>query len=144
MYTYSHYPYPSVRLLVVRWFFTLIVVSSYTANLAAFLTVTQMKMNIKSVSDLHKQVRFYRIITLLRWRLMWIQSSNSKQRYISYEMITFSCSQSRYEYGCKAGTSTAAFFRETDSPVYQVRSACYVMSSDPEWLLNKSNQWWWK
>ncbi len=28
--------------------------------------------------------------------------------------------QTKYSYGCKAGTSTAAFFSETDSPIYQV------------------------
>lgn len=34
------------------WFFTLIMVSSYTANLAAFLTVESKFYAIKSVSDL--------------------------------------------------------------------------------------------
>ena len=39
----------------VWWFFSLIIVSSYTANLAAFLTVTQMQMPIQSVQDLAYQ-----------------------------------------------------------------------------------------
>lgn len=34
------------------WFFTLIMVSSYTANLAAFLTVESKFYAIKSVNDL--------------------------------------------------------------------------------------------
>lgn len=34
------------------WFFTLIMVSSYTANLAAFLTVESKFYAIKSVADL--------------------------------------------------------------------------------------------
>ncbi|XP_071786751.1 glutamate receptor 4-like [Asterias amurensis] len=36
----------------VWWFFTLIIISSYTANLAAFLTVERMVTNIKSAQDL--------------------------------------------------------------------------------------------
>lgn len=37
------------------WFFALIVISSYTANLAAFLTTTRMEDTIKNVDDLAKQ-----------------------------------------------------------------------------------------
>lgn len=37
------------------WFFTLILISSYTANLAAFLTVERMVTPIKSVDDLARQ-----------------------------------------------------------------------------------------
>uniref|UniRef100_A0A1I8JIU1 Lig_chan-Glu_bd domain-containing protein n=1 Tax=Macrostomum lignano TaxID=282301 RepID=A0A1I8JIU1_9PLAT len=37
------------------WFFTLIMISSYTANLAAFLTVKRMKSPIENVEDLSKQ-----------------------------------------------------------------------------------------
>jgi hypothetical protein len=36
-------------------FFTLLLISSYTANLAAFLTVQRMKSSIESVEDLSKQ-----------------------------------------------------------------------------------------
>ncbi len=39
----------------VWWFFTLIVISSYTANLAAFLTVERMNSPIESAEDLAKQ-----------------------------------------------------------------------------------------
>ena len=39
----------------VWWFFTLIIVSSYTANLAAFLTVERMVTPINSADDLAKQ-----------------------------------------------------------------------------------------
>jgi len=41
----------------VWWFFTLIMISSYTANLAAFLTVAQMDSPITSVDDLAKQTK---------------------------------------------------------------------------------------
>ena len=37
------------------WFFTLIIISSYTANLAAFLTVERMLTPIESADDLAKQ-----------------------------------------------------------------------------------------
>lgn len=37
------------------WFFTLIIISSYTANLAAFLTVERMVSPIESAEDLSKQ-----------------------------------------------------------------------------------------
>lgn len=39
----------------VWWFFTLIIISSYTANLAAFLTVERMLTPIESAEDLAKQ-----------------------------------------------------------------------------------------
>lgn len=39
------------------WFFTLIMISSYTANLAAFLTVERMDSPIESADDLAKQTR---------------------------------------------------------------------------------------
>uniref|UniRef100_A0A8C3TYU5 Glutamate receptor n=1 Tax=Catharus ustulatus TaxID=91951 RepID=A0A8C3TYU5_CATUS len=41
--------------LCVWWFFTLIIISSYTANLAAFLTVERMVSPIESAEDLSKQ-----------------------------------------------------------------------------------------
>ena len=41
----------------VWWFFTLIIVSSYTANLAAFLTVQRMQSPIESSDDLVKQTK---------------------------------------------------------------------------------------
>lgn len=37
------------------WFFALIMLSSYTANLAAFLTKEQMDVKIESAEDLAKQ-----------------------------------------------------------------------------------------
>ncbi|XP_063063592.1 glutamate receptor ionotropic, kainate 4 [Engraulis encrasicolus] len=40
---------------VNRWAFTLIIISSYTANLAAFLTVQRMEVPIESVDDLADQ-----------------------------------------------------------------------------------------
>ena len=39
----------------IWWFFTLIIISSYTANLAAFLTVERMSSPIESAQDLADQ-----------------------------------------------------------------------------------------
>ncbi len=39
----------------IWWFFTLIMISSYTANLAAFLTVERMTSPIENADDLSKQ-----------------------------------------------------------------------------------------
>lgn len=39
----------------IWWFFTLILVSSYTANLAAFLTKTRMSTPISNADDLSLQ-----------------------------------------------------------------------------------------
>ena len=48
------------------WFFTLIMISSYTANLAAFLTVERMESPIESAEDLARQV------LLVNLRLSWM------------------------------------------------------------------------
>lgn len=39
----------------IWWFFTLIIISSYTANLAAFLTVERMITPIENAQDLSEQ-----------------------------------------------------------------------------------------
>jgi len=41
----------------IWWFFTMIMISSYTANLAAFLTVERTVSPISSVEDLSKQTK---------------------------------------------------------------------------------------
>lgn len=46
---------PSAGFPFRRWAFTLIIISSYTANLAAFLTVQRMEVPIESVDDLADQ-----------------------------------------------------------------------------------------
>lgn len=46
----------STRLVAgMWWFFALIMLASYTANLAAFLTKEQMDVSIESADDLAKQ-----------------------------------------------------------------------------------------
>ncbi|KAK7085549.1 hypothetical protein SK128_021965, partial [Halocaridina rubra] len=66
------------------WFFTLIMISSYTANLAAFLTVERMESPIESAEDLAKQTKikygslvsgsttaFFRDSNLDTYKRMW-------------------------------------------------------------------------
>lgn len=48
-------PACSSRLPPLRWAFTLIIISSYTANLAAFLTVQRMEVPVESADDLADQ-----------------------------------------------------------------------------------------
>ena len=51
-----HFNYDTGRILTSAWwFFSLILISSYTANLAAFLTVKKINTTIKSVTDLTQQ-----------------------------------------------------------------------------------------
>ena len=56
----------------IWWFFTLIIISSYTANLAAFLTVERMITPIENAEDLAKQKGNYKSIfslgIILKWR----------------------------------------------------------------------------
>ena len=53
---HSNYRSVSGRIVTsVWWFFTLIIISSYTANLAAYLTTMRMSAPIKSAEDLAKQ-----------------------------------------------------------------------------------------
>lgn len=62
----------------IWWFFTLIIISSYTANLAAFLTVERMINPIENAEDLASQtdiaygtldsgstMTFFRVINIL-------------------------------------------------------------------------------
>ncbi|XP_074644291.1 glutamate receptor ionotropic, kainate 2-like [Tubulanus polymorphus] len=52
------------------WFFTLIMISSYTANLAAFLTIEKLSSPINSAEDLSKQ-------TEIRYGSIWGGSSHT-------------------------------------------------------------------
>lgn len=77
----------STRLVAgMWWFFTLIMISSYTANLAAFLTVERMDSPIEGAEDLAKQTKIkYGALrggsTAGFFRVTWIGSSDCKQYF---------------------------------------------------------------
>nr|XP_015197435.1 PREDICTED: glutamate receptor ionotropic, kainate 1 isoform X6 [Lepisosteus oculatus] len=76
----------------IWWFFTLIIISSYTANLAAFLTVERMDSPIDSADDLAKQTKieygavrdgstmtFFKKSKISTYEKMWAFMSSRKQ-----------------------------------------------------------------
>ncbi|XP_042214058.1 glutamate receptor ionotropic, kainate 2-like isoform X3 [Homarus americanus] len=75
----------------IWWFFTLIMISSYTANLAAFLTVERMDSPVESAEDLAKQTKikygckmggstysFFRDSSIPTYQRMWSAMSNAR------------------------------------------------------------------
>lgn len=82
----------STRLLAgIWWFFTLIMISSYTANLAAFLTASRMTSPIESAEDLAKQTKiqygclksgstksFFQSSTIPTYKRMWTVMESSR------------------------------------------------------------------
>ncbi|XP_069951037.1 glutamate receptor ionotropic, kainate 2 isoform X4 [Cherax quadricarinatus] len=75
----------------IWWFFTLIMISSYTANLAAFLTVERMDSPIESAEDLAKQTKikygckmggstysFFRDSSIPTYQRMWSVMSSAR------------------------------------------------------------------
>ncbi|XP_013787893.1 glutamate receptor ionotropic, kainate 2-like [Limulus polyphemus] len=82
----------STRLLAgIWWFFTLIMISSYTANLAAFLTAERMTAPIGSAEDLAKQTKiqygclksgstksFFQSSNIPTYKRMWAAMESSR------------------------------------------------------------------
>ncbi|XP_069128789.1 glutamate receptor 2-like isoform X2 [Argopecten irradians] len=75
------------------WFFTLILISSYTANLAAFLTIERLVTSIKSADDLAKQTeieygtyeggsteRFFKESKVSVYQTMWNYMQRNRQK----------------------------------------------------------------
>ena len=68
----------------VWWFFILIIVSSYTANLAAFLTVTQMEKPIQSFQVIkYIMLRIYYSLTPKPWKCKHKKYIRPKLRFCS-------------------------------------------------------------
>ncbi|XP_076446347.1 glutamate receptor-like [Babylonia areolata] len=80
----------------VWWFFTLIIISSYTANLAAYLTTMRMSAPIKSAEDLAKQTEikygtmasgstnaFFNQTTVSLYQRMWSFMTSQKNVFVN-------------------------------------------------------------
>ncbi|XP_028968488.1 glutamate receptor ionotropic, kainate 2 [Galendromus occidentalis] len=111
----------------IWWFFTLILISSYTANLAAFLTVERMITPIESVEDLAEQSKiaygtldsgstmtFFRDSKLELYRKMWRYMKNRPSVFVStYEEGVERVLQGNY-----------AFLMESTMLDYKVQRDC--------------------
>nr|XP_053641812.1 LOW QUALITY PROTEIN: glutamate receptor ionotropic, kainate 2-like [Cherax quadricarinatus] len=114
----------------IWWFFTLIMISSYTANLAAFLTVERMESPIESAEDLAKQTRIK--YGSLYGGSTWDFFANSKmptyQRMFSFmESQTPSVYTKSNEEGVKRvqkGDGQYAFMMESSSIEYITERYC--------------------
>ena len=72
----------STRLVVgLWWFFTLIIISSYTANLAAHLTVKRMESPIRDAQDLSKQydIKYGCVKKGATWQFFQVNIKNVNQ-----------------------------------------------------------------
>ncbi|VDK61886.1 unnamed protein product [Gongylonema pulchrum] len=87
----------STRIVALAWwFFTLVLISSYTANLAAFLTTQRMVSPIESADDLAKQTKikfgtlghgstmtFFKESKIDTYEKMWKTMSNQPNSFVN-------------------------------------------------------------
>ncbi|XP_066572920.1 glutamate receptor 1 isoform X1 [Amia ocellicauda] len=93
----------------VWWFFTLIIISSYTANLAAFLTVERMVSPIESAEDLAKQTEI---------AYGTLDAGSTKEFFRRSKIAVF---EKMWSYMKSADTSV--FVKTTDEGVLRVRKS---------------------
>ncbi|KAF7271253.1 hypothetical protein GWI33_015848 [Rhynchophorus ferrugineus] len=112
------------------WFFTLIMISSYTANLAAFLTVERMDSPIESAEDLAKQTKikygalrggstaaFFRDSNFSTYQRMWAFMESQRPSVFT------SSNQEGVEQVVK-GKGSYAFLMESTSIEYVIERNC--------------------
>ncbi|XP_075888119.1 glutamate receptor 1-like isoform X2 [Nelusetta ayraudi] len=93
----------------VWWFFTLIIISSYTANLAAFLTVERMVSPIESAEDLAKQTEI---------NYGTLEAGSTKEFFMRSKIAVF---EKMWSYMRSAEPSM--FVKKTDEGVSRVRKS---------------------
>ncbi|KAL3278738.1 hypothetical protein HHI36_016268 [Cryptolaemus montrouzieri] len=112
------------------WFFTLIMISSYTANLAAFLTVERMDSPIESAEDLAKQTKikygalrggstasFFRESNISTYQRMWSFMESQKP-------TVFTASNMEGVDRVIKGKGNYAFLMESTSIEYVIERTC--------------------
>ncbi|KHN73264.1 Glutamate receptor ionotropic, kainate 3 [Toxocara canis] len=115
---------------VIWWFFTLIIISSYTANLAAFLTAQRMLSPIESADDLAKQTKI-KYGTLGRGSTMTFFSESKIETYermwklMSSQPTLFVNSSKEGIWRVK--TSDYAYLMESSMLEYAVERDCDLM-----------------
>ncbi|KAL7026707.1 hypothetical protein ACKWTF_005134 [Chironomus riparius] len=121
----------STRMVATMWwFFSLIMISSYTANLAAFLTVERMDSPIESAEDLAKQtkikygalqggttVAFFRDSNFSTYQKMW--SFMESQRPSVFTATNFEGVER-----VKKGRGSYAYLMESTSIEYTIERNC--------------------
>ncbi|XP_045449891.1 glutamate receptor ionotropic, kainate 2 [Melitaea cinxia] len=112
------------------WFFTLIMISSYTANLAAFLTVERMDSPIESAEDLAKQTKikygalkggstaaFFRDSNFSTYQRMWSFMESARP-------TVFTSSNKEGEERVMRGKGAYAYLMESTTIEYVVERNC--------------------
>ncbi|XP_052755261.1 glutamate receptor ionotropic, kainate 2 isoform X4 [Galleria mellonella] len=112
------------------WFFTLIMISSYTANLAAFLTVERMDSPIESAEDLAKQTKikygalkggstaaFFRDSNFSTYQRMWSFMESARP-------TVFTSSNKEGEERVMRGKGSYAYLMESTTIEYVVERNC--------------------
>ncbi|XP_022115203.2 glutamate receptor ionotropic, kainate 2 [Pieris rapae] len=112
------------------WFFTLIMISSYTANLAAFLTVERMDSPIESAEDLAKQTKikygalkggstaaFFRDSNFSTYQRMWSFMESARPS-------VFTTSNKEGEERVMRGKGAYAYLMESTTIEYVVERNC--------------------
>jgi len=112
------------------WFFTLIMVSSYTANLAAFLTASKMSSPVNSAEDLAKQTKI-KYGTYCCGSTNAFFSGSSIPTYQKLNAFMESTKPSVYTKGNAAGVDRVqkedgmyAFFMEAAAIEYNMQQHC--------------------